>query len=78
MNEKLLNEVVRMLHEREVYYDKAWVRQAGVGLEIAAASMLGKSDAYYSARQILMAALSGDVDALRQYDYYGDEANPTK
>ena len=78
MNEELLMDAVRMLHEREVYFDKAWVRQAGAGLEIAAASMLGKSDAYYSARQILMAALAGDVDALRQYDYYGDETNPTK
>jgi hypothetical protein len=35
--------------------------------------LLGKSSAYCSARQMLMAALTDDVGLLREFDYFGKE-----
>ena len=72
--EKLLMEVVRMLREREDYFEKKWQESARKGLENSAAMFLGKSDAYNSARQMLMAALTDNVEILKEYDYYGENA----
>lgn len=71
--EELLMEVVRMLRERETYYDTEHLRAVGGGKGRAASMMLGKSLAYNSARQMLMAALTGNAEILRQYDYFGKE-----
>lgn len=71
--EELLMEVVRMLREREDYFEKEWQKSAQRGLENSAAMFLGKSNAYNSARQMLMAALTDNVEILRQFDYYGEE-----
>ena len=71
MTENLLMEVVRMLHEREDYFDKEYLKFARRGLENSAALMLGKSNAYNSARQMLMAALTDNVEILQEYDYFG-------
>ncbi len=73
MNQELLMEVVRMLREREVYFDKEWLRAADAGQEAPAAMMLGKSTAYNSARQILMAALMNNREILQEYDVYHKE-----
>lgn len=67
--EELLMEVVRMLREREDYYEKEWL--AGQGT--SAAMMLGKASAYNSARQMLMAALTNNKEILREYDQYHKE-----
>jgi len=74
MNENLLMEVVRMLREREDYFEKEWQSSAKKGLENSAAMMLGKSSAYNSARQMLMAALTENVEILKEYDVYNEEA----
>lgn len=73
MNEELLMEVVRMLREREVYYDKEWVKANDAGQYSSASMLLGKSIAYNSARQMLMAALTDNVEILREYDQYREE-----
>ena len=73
MNENLLREVVRMLREREVYYNKEWVKANDAGRYSSASVMLGKSLAYDSAREMLMAALTDNVEILRQYDYFSEE-----
>ena len=73
MNENLLREVVRMLREREVYYNKEWVKANDAGWYSSASVMLGKSLAYDSAREMLMAALTDNVEILRQYDYFSEE-----
>lgn len=72
-NENLLMEVVRMLREREDYFEKEWQKMARRGLEQSAALMLGKSTAYDSARQMLMAALTDNKEILREYDCYREE-----
>jgi hypothetical protein len=73
MTENLLMEVVRMLHEREDYFEKEWQNSARKGLENSAAMFLGKSNAYSSARQMLMAALTDNKEILREYDQYHKE-----
>lgn len=72
-NENLLMEVMRMLREREDYFEKEWQKMARRGLEQSAALMLGKSTAYDSARQMLMAALTDNKEILREYDCYREE-----
>jgi len=72
-DENLLMEVVRMLREREDYFEKEWQKMARRGLEQSAALMLGKSTAYDSARQMLMAALTDNKEILREYDCYREE-----
>ena len=72
MNEGLLMKVVRMLHEREDYFDKEWVKAEDAGQAISAAMLLGKASAYNSARQILIAALTDNKEILREYDVYHD------
>lgn len=74
MNENLLMEVVRMLRERENYFENEWQKSARKGLENSAAMFLGKSSAYNSARQMLLAALTEDVEILKGYDVYREEA----
>ena len=73
MNENLLMEVVRMLREREDYFEKEWQNCERKGLGNSAALMLGKSTAYNSARQMLMAALTDNKEILREYDCYKEE-----
>jgi hypothetical protein len=74
--EELLMEVVRMLREREVYFDVEHQRAVKRGDYRAASMMLGKSLAYDSAREMLMAALTNNVEILREYDYFSKEENP--
>lgn len=73
MNEKLLMEVVRMLRERENYFDKEWAKAENAGQGISAAMMLGKASAYNSARQMLMLALTDNKEILQEYDQYHGE-----
>lgn len=78
MNEELLMEVVRMLREREVYFDKEWIKAEEAGQGTSASMLLGKSLAYNDARQMLMAALTNNVEILHEYDYFGKKENPTE
>ena len=76
--EELLMEVVRMLRERETYFDVEFRRAVERKDWRAASMMSGKSLAYDSAREMLMAALTGNEEILREYDYFGKEENPTE
>lgn len=71
--EELLMDVVRMLREREIYFDKEWIKANDAGQYSSASMMLGKASAYNSARQMLMAALTDNVEILREYDQYHKE-----
>ena len=73
MNKELLMEVVRMLREREDYFEREWRKSAQKGLKNSDTLALGKFSAYNSARQMLLAALTGDVEILRGYDYFKKE-----
>lgn len=71
--EILLMEVVRMLREREYYFDKEWVKAEDAGQGTSSAMMLGKAMAYNCARQMLMAALTGNKEILQDYDQYREK-----
>ena len=71
--ENLLIEVVRMFREREDYFDKEWMWEEDSGQVTSAAMSLGKATAYNSARQMLMAALTGNLEILQEYDTYHKE-----
>lgn len=73
MNEKLLMDVVRMFREREEHYDKVRDEAFTRGDYRTAAIALGKSLAYDSAREMLMAALTNNVEILSEYDYFTEE-----
>ena len=74
MNEELLLiKVVRMLHEREDYFDKEWIKAEDAGQATSAAMLLGKACAYNDARQILIAALTNNRKILQEYDVYHKE-----
>ena len=72
--EELLMEVVRMLREREIYFDVEFRRAVERKDWRAASMMSGKCLAYDSAREMLMAALTDNVEILRQYDYFGQDS----
>lgn len=72
-NENLLMEVVRMFREREDYFDKQWLWEEETEQATSAAMSLGKATAYNSARQMLMAALTGNEEILQEYDVYHQE-----
>ena len=72
-NENLLMEVVRMLREREDYFDKQWMWEKDSGQVTSAVMSLGKATAYNSARQMLMAALTDNREILQEYDTYHEE-----
>ena len=76
--ENLLMEVVRMYNEREEYFETEHKNALNRGDYRAASMMLGKALAYASARELLMAALSDNVEILREYDTFGKEENPTE
>lgn len=69
--ENLLMNVVRMLREREQYFETEHKNALNRGDYRSASMMLGKSLAYDSVREMLMAALTGNEEILRQYDYFG-------
>lgn len=73
MNENLLMEVVRMLREREDYFETERTNALNCGDYPTASMMLGKTLAYNSARQMLMAVLTDNEEILREYDYFGKE-----
>lgn len=58
-NEKLVWKVLKMLHERARYWEKE--------------SDLARASTYQSAHDMLLYALDGNEECLRQFDYYGEE-----
>lgn len=58
-NEKLVWKVVKMLHQRYTY---CIIHGEGT-----------KAQAYQSAHDMLLYALDGNEDCLRQFDYYREE-----
>lgn len=58
-NEKLIWKVVKMLHQRAQYWDKHGCPEISVP--------------YQSAHDMLLYALDGNEECLRQFDYYKED-----
>lgn len=70
IDENMIYEAQRLLHERCVYYQRAAGMTASKEFKIrygAAAS------AYTSACDILLAAVRGNAEVLKEFDYFGEE-----
>lgn len=70
IDENLIYEAQRMLHERCVYYkraaNKSTDKEFKIHCEFAAF-------AYSSACDILLAAVQGNAEILKESDYFGEE-----
>ena len=73
MNEKLVNDCVRMYRERAAYAFKWAKKYKERGEEDRHQEELTRAMAYDSAADMLVYAIEDREDNLRQYDYYGDE-----
>ena len=58
-NEKLVWKVVKMLYQRAQYWNKRNRHEM--------------AEAYQTAHDILLYALDGNEECLRQFDYYGED-----
>ncbi len=58
-NEKLVWKALKMLHQRAQVWEKN--------------GNYDRAQAYQSAHDILLYALDGNEEAMRQFDYYGEE-----
>lgn len=70
INENLIYEAQRMLHERCVYYQRAGSLTTNRGFKIRYSAMVS---AYSSACDILLAAVQGNTEILKEFDYFGEE-----
>lgn len=70
IDENMIYEVQRMLHERCVYYQRA-ARDATIKeFQIRYGAM---GSAYYAACDILLAAVQGNAEILKEFDCFREE-----
>ena len=73
LNEELIHEAQRMLHERCVFYTEKAKRLDGKpGAYAARSDAISRASAYSSACDILLAAVLNDKILLKEFDYYAD------
>ena len=70
INENMIHEAQRILHERCVYYQRAAGMTTNRGFKIRYSAMVS---AYTSACDILRAAVQGDAEILKEFDYFGED-----
>ena len=69
LNEELIYEAQRMLHDRCVYYQQAASKTTSKEFKIRYSAAVS---AYASACDILLAAVQGNEECLKEFDYYAD------
>lgn len=70
IDENLIYEAQRMLHERCVYYQQTAKKSTDKEFKIHCEF---SAFAYKSACDILLAAVQGNTEILRQFDYFGED-----
>ena len=70
IDENMIYEAQRMLHERCMYYYRAESTTVNRGSKIRYSAL---SSAYASACDILLAAVQGNAEALKEFDYFGED-----
>ena len=70
IDENLIYEAQRMLHERCVYYKQAASKATDKELKTHYSF---SAFAYSSACDILLAAVQGNAEILKQFDYFGKD-----
>lgn len=69
IDENMIYEAQRMLHERCVYYQRAMSKTSSKEFKIRYGAAVS---AYSSACDILLAAVQGNKEILKEFDYYAD------
>lgn len=70
IDKNLIYEAQRMLHERCVYYQRAESKTASKEFKIRYGAAVS---AYTSACDILLAAVQGDAELLKEFDYFKED-----
>jgi len=70
INENMIHEAQRMLHERCMYYQRAESKTKSEEFKVKYGIA---ATAYSSACDILLAAVQGNAEVLKQFDYYGED-----
>ena len=70
IDENLIHEAQRMLHERCVYYQRAMSKTTIKEFRIQYGEAVS---AYSSACDILLAAVQGNTEILKEFDYFREE-----
>lgn len=70
IDENLIYEAQRMLHERCVYYQQAANKSTNKEFKIHCNF---SAFAYSSACDILLAAVQGNAELLKEFDYFGED-----
>lgn len=70
LDENFIYEAQRMLHERCVYYQRAGNTTTNREFKIRYSAMVS---AYTSAYDILLAAVQGNTEILKAFDYFGED-----
>lgn len=70
LNEELIYEAQRMLHERCVYFQKQEQQSKSDSKKSYYYMVSSMADAYKSACDILLAAITENVETLKAFDYY--------
>ena len=73
LNEELIYEAQRMLHNRHMYWKKKELRCVLDRSYNTADDARARADAYKSACDILLAAVQGNEEVLKEFDYYAAE-----
>jgi len=72
INENLIYDAQSILHHRHQYWEKACRELFIKGETEAGARSAARANAYKSACDILLAAVRGDKEILKEFDYYAD------
>lgn len=73
VDEELIYEAQRILHNRCVWWEKACRELFIKGETEAGARSAARAGAYKSACDILLAAVRGDKEILKEFDYYEED-----
>ena len=67
MDTEILAYAMKIIHDRMVYFRKF------DNMPNAAQVLKGESAAYHNCFDILQYAMNGDIEKLKEFDYYGEE-----
>ena len=73
LNEELIYEAQRMLHERCVYFQQKEKKMEYTTEQGLYRMYSGMASAYKGACDILLAAVQGNEEILKEFDYYAAE-----
>ena len=70
LDENLIYEAQRILHERCMYYQRIGSKTTSKEFKIRYGAAVS---AYTSACDILLAAVQGNAELLKEFDYFGED-----